>query len=118
MIRLSGGSLTRLEEAISLLQRDWRDLLVASEFADDIHAHEEWQPRRLESQSVERWMTGDFPEGVKFGPRAPVEIRHGVRRGTGSVVGLVGLEPEPRYLVELSSGERVEVRQFSLQDAG
>jgi hypothetical protein len=117
MIRLSDGSLERLRDAIALFRRDWRDLLVASEFARDIYAHEKWRPRRLQSETVKRWMAGDLPEGVKFGPGAPVEIRFRAPRGAGSVVGLAGLEPEPRYLVELPSGDRIEVRQFCLQDA-
>jgi hypothetical protein len=54
MIRLSGGRLERLREAISLFRRDWRDLLVASDFADDTHAHEKWRPRRLEPDLLDR----------------------------------------------------------------
>ena len=117
MIRLSDGSLERLQEAIALFRRDWRDLLVASGFADDIHAHEKWQPRRLESETLNRWMDGELPAGVKFALNAPVDTRFGRSRGMGCVVGLVGLEPEPRYIVELSSGDSIEIGQFSLQDA-
>jgi len=47
-LRLSDGSLHRLREAITLAKTDWRDLLVAADFADDIHAHRSWQPRRRE----------------------------------------------------------------------
>ena len=43
-IRLSGGDIGRLRDAIRLAQIDWRDLLVAAGFADDIQAHERWQP--------------------------------------------------------------------------
>ena len=40
MIRLSGGRLGRLENtAIPLFRQDWRDLLVAADFAEDIHTH-------------------------------------------------------------------------------
>jgi len=119
MIRQSDGNIGRLHDAISLFRRDWRDLLVASDFADDPSAHHTWQPRRLMPEIVDHWMAGDLPAGVKFALNDPVEIRFGSRRGaTGAVISLIGLEPEPRYLVELASGEDVEERQFSLQAAG
>ncbi len=41
-LKVSGGSLERLCDAIELAQTDWRDLLVGSGFADDVLAHEEW----------------------------------------------------------------------------
>lgn len=44
-IRFSGGELSRLYEAIELAKTDWRDLLVASGFADDPLAHRKWHPR-------------------------------------------------------------------------
>jgi hypothetical protein len=72
MIRLSGGRIERLSESISLFRRDWRDLLVASDFADDVHAHRTWQPRRFEPVIAERWMAGELPPGVKFGLNASV----------------------------------------------
>src|SRR5262245_24394290 len=45
-IRLSEGKLARLRDAIALAKRDWRDLLVASDFADDVDAHRKWRPQR------------------------------------------------------------------------
>ena len=42
-IKLGGGDLGRLREAIQLGRTDWRDLLVAAGFADDVHAHERWR---------------------------------------------------------------------------
>jgi len=45
-LQLSDGSLTRLRDAIALAKTDWRDLLVAADFADDIHAHRRWKPLR------------------------------------------------------------------------
>jgi hypothetical protein len=118
-IRWSDGSLDRLREAIALLRKDWRDLLMASGFADDVHQHETWEPRRLNAETVARWMAGELPEGVQFGLNAAVEIRFGVQRGArGAVISLVGLEPEPRYVVEMSSGVDAEVSQWSLQEAG
>ena len=44
-LRISDGELSQLRVAIQLGQTDWRDLLVAADFADDIHAHERWKPR-------------------------------------------------------------------------
>lgn len=46
-IRVSDGNPSRLREAIDLAKADWRDLLVAGGFADDVDAHRTWQPRRL-----------------------------------------------------------------------
>ena len=43
-LKVSRGDLERLVDAITLAQTDWRDLLVAAGFADDIHAHREWSP--------------------------------------------------------------------------
>lgn len=43
-LKSSGGDLERLREAVTLAELDWRDLLVAAGFADDIHAHERWSP--------------------------------------------------------------------------
>lgn len=43
-LKLSAGQLDRLSEAFRLANHDWRDLLVAAGFADDIHAHEKWMP--------------------------------------------------------------------------
>jgi len=89
---------------------------MASDFADDIHAHETWQPRPLQPSILAEWTGGVLPAGFRFGPSARVETRRGPR-ATGLVVTLLGLEPEPRYLVELASGERVETRQWILQEA-
>jgi hypothetical protein len=42
-LRVSDGDLARLAE---IVQRDWRDTLMAAGFGDDVHAHETWVPRR------------------------------------------------------------------------
>ncbi len=47
-LRLSEGAVPRLRDAIALAQADWRDLLVAADFGDDVDAHLSWQPRRLD----------------------------------------------------------------------
>ena len=45
-LKVSTGDLAKLRTAIELAQKDWRDLLVAAGFADDLRAHEQWVPRR------------------------------------------------------------------------
>jgi hypothetical protein len=116
LIRFSDGSLERLELALDLFRRDWRDLLMASDFADDVRAHETWRPRRLDPATLERWRLGDLPPGVKFGPGIDVEIRFGLNRGKrGLIVVLLGLEPLPRYLIRLPTGDSLEEGEYSLQ---
>jgi len=44
--KLSAGRLDKLREAIAIARRDWRDLLVAAGFAQDIQAHEKWLPEK------------------------------------------------------------------------
>ena len=45
VLKMSGGSISRLGDAVVLAQTDFRDALVSAGFADDIHAHEDWWPR-------------------------------------------------------------------------
>jgi hypothetical protein len=109
MIRLSGGTIERLEQAIQLFRRDWRDLLWAAEFGEDIHAHERWQPRRFDRGVVEQWLLGDKDADVEFLANDTVEVLSGLARGKkGKVVTLVSLEPEPRYLVDFGKGDSGE----------
>jgi len=44
-IRVSDGRMVGLRDAIALAKIDWRDLLVAADFACDLDAHRNWQPR-------------------------------------------------------------------------
>ena len=44
VLKLSHGDLNALGRAIDLAKRDWRDVLVAAGFGDDIKAHESWWP--------------------------------------------------------------------------
>jgi hypothetical protein len=118
-IRVSGGSLDRLREAVRLAQVDWRDLLVAADFAVSADAHERWHPRPFDAAVVRQWRSGALPPGVAFGPAEHVRVLAGRRQGTmGSVQALLGLEPEPRYLVALGPGERIEAEQRMLARAG
>jgi len=43
-LKLSAGSLDKLERALSVAITDWRDLLVAAGFGHSVTAHLEWQP--------------------------------------------------------------------------
>jgi hypothetical protein len=43
-LKVSNGDLGKLEQAVQLAQQDWRDVLVAAGFGDDVRAHEAWFP--------------------------------------------------------------------------
>ena len=49
-LKLSAGNLDGLRKAIELAKTDWRDVLVAAEFANDVTAHARWTPASLEKQ--------------------------------------------------------------------
>jgi hypothetical protein len=42
ILRLSDGSLDSFEAAVGAANSDWRDVLVAAGFADDIRLHQRW----------------------------------------------------------------------------
>ena len=43
-LKVSGGDLNRLQQAIDLAKIDWRDVLVAAGFGSDLTAHTSWWP--------------------------------------------------------------------------
>jgi len=45
-LKLSNGKIPELKTAIELAKLDWRDLLVAADFADDVEAHRHWLPTK------------------------------------------------------------------------
>ena len=45
-LKVSGGRLAELYSAVDLANVDWRDLLVAADFAQDVEAHKAWVPGR------------------------------------------------------------------------
>jgi hypothetical protein len=45
-LKLSEGKLDKLDRAVALAKRDWRDLLVAAGFAEDVNAHMSWLPEQ------------------------------------------------------------------------
>lgn len=48
-LKVCDGELEKLERAVQLAQTDWRDLLVAAGFAEDLNAHEAWAPTERKS---------------------------------------------------------------------
>jgi hypothetical protein len=114
-LRLSGGRLDGLGKAVGLAQADWRDLLVATDFASDPQAHLRWLPRRFDVDVANGWMAGETLDGVAYALNQPILVQYTFEQPQrGSVISLEGLEPEPKYLVELSSGRDVEVFQRHL----
>jgi len=47
-LKLSNGDIDKLNRAIRLAQKDWRDLLVAAGFAERLEAHKHWFPSEAE----------------------------------------------------------------------
>jgi hypothetical protein len=45
-LKLSEGKLDKLDHAIALAKTDWRDLLMASGFGEDVNAHKSWLPEQ------------------------------------------------------------------------
>jgi hypothetical protein len=43
-LKVSGGKLETLREAVELAKVDWRDLLMWAGFGNDVKAHEKWVP--------------------------------------------------------------------------
>lgn len=46
VLRLSAGRFGKLQAAIDLARTDWRDLLMAAGFGEDVEAHLRWRPDR------------------------------------------------------------------------
>jgi hypothetical protein len=68
----------------------------------------------------DRWLAGEPVEGVAFAHHDTVEIVAGPHVGRlGAVVLLMGVQPEPLYLVEFAggAGDR-RVRQSELRLSG
>ena len=67
----------------------------------------------------DRWLAGEAIDGVLFARHDPVAIVDGPNSGeSGSIVLLMGIRPQPTYLVELGSGRgSVRARQSELSAA-
>jgi hypothetical protein len=117
-LRVSHGDLRALADAIALGQADWRDLLVAAGFADDLHAHEEWTPLRLTTDLLDQWRSGVAVASVRFGAGSRVQVRRGsLVGGVGIVETLDRLEPETAYTIRFRDGSRLAVPQSDLREA-
>src|ERR1700681_1156724 len=46
-LKLSEGDLDKFDRAIALAKSDWRDLLMAAGFGEDISAHASWLPEQM-----------------------------------------------------------------------
>jgi hypothetical protein len=45
VLKLSEGELPKLDKALRLAKTDWRDMLMAAGFGEDLSAHESWMPK-------------------------------------------------------------------------
>lgn len=115
-VRFSAGLVKGLAEAIRLAEVDWRDLLVAAGFAEDLTAHARWEPRPLTPNGLSDWLAGGSLPGVAFShnDQVLVTMKPGEVRA-GSVIRLEALEPEPRYLVLLDTGQDCLAFQRNLE---
>jgi hypothetical protein len=61
------------------------------------------------------WMSGEPIAGVTFALNDTVRVRIGGDAGqVGAVISVLSLDPEPKYLIELASGD-VELDQSNLE---
>jgi hypothetical protein len=67
----------------------------------------------------DRWLAGDAIEGVLFARNDAVIVSDGPNSGErGTILLLMGIRPQPTYLVELGSGRgEVRLRQSELRAA-
>ena len=64
----------------------------------------------------DRWLAGERVEDVTFSHHERVMIVAGGREGAeGTVAMLLGIAPEPTYLVALGGGGDVRVRQSEMR---
>lgn len=64
----------------------------------------------------DRWLAGEAVDGVAFALHDAVEVVAGPLDGErGSITLLMGLSPEPSYLVTLAGGRDVRMRQSALR---
>ena len=113
-IRLSGGSLLRLDDAIKLANDDFRDLLMGSGFGEDTNAHANWIPRPFKNEHLEQWRRGVAIAGVQFSPNEDVWFR----RKPARIRSLESFEPDVTYCVRRETGKELLVAQNQLQKRG
>jgi hypothetical protein len=72
-----------------------------------------------EQELCEAFIDGVSIPGVEFAHNEPVLIVRGPHAGgSGSLVALVALHPEPSFVLELSSGPDAQVLQSQIQHVG
>ncbi|WP_158268884.1 hypothetical protein [Pseudomonas mangrovi] len=47
VLRLATENSMSLDSAIDLAKKDWRDLLIAAGFGNELNAHKEWERRKI-----------------------------------------------------------------------
>lgn len=50
VLKISSGDWTKFGQALDLAKRDWRDVLMWAEFANDLDAHKKWADQLLAAQ--------------------------------------------------------------------
>jgi len=81
---------------------------------DDVEHFLGWRTSR--PNPVRDWYDGKTPPGVLFSLNQPVRIATGPHvKQLGSVVVLLSIVPEPRYVVELADGHDIQVGQEQLE---
>lgn len=43
-LKISEGDFKKLKQAVMQAKKDWRDLLMAAGFGNDVEAHKRWEP--------------------------------------------------------------------------
>lgn len=67
-------------------------------------------------QIQDEWFTGQKVSGASFALNEVVRISAGSHAGKiGSVISLLVLGPQPRYIVETSSGRDIEMFEYELE---
>lgn len=70
----------------------------------------------MDSALFDRWWRGEAIAGVTFAQGSAVEVITGQHAGSGgAVISLEELSPERVYMIELGSGEAIDIPQSSLR---
>ena len=81
-----------------------------------LNAHEYYE-MAIDLQLHNSWLGGEKIEGVKFIHNSYVEVVAGEHKGaTGSVVSLVRLGSDARYIIEKESGFDIEVAESEIAE--
>lgn len=68
-------------------------------------------PREIEDQ----FFAGQASDKTKFGINASVSILSGPHKGgQGAVISIVSIQPETKYIVELSNGPEVQINESDM----